>query len=419
MGFLGGIFGSARKKFGRKVLQQVLAHGSVASADYDPADDTVLFQIRGGGTGWINVAMLYRRFDGCAGPELSAMVYDMVQAAVSQRSGATGRAGGAEQPEDTWEQVAATVRPVLRPAGHDLVRVGDRNISGVVLTRRVLPYLVEMVAIDRPTTIQFVTAQHLLGWGVDADTVYAAAHENMTELAMSALTAFEPAEGTRILEFDDDEGETYIGALPLIPGWLAGVAARTGTRPVVFLPGHLGMYLVLGAAEGSASEEMLPQLLALAEEKYDRALRPVSPVPYTVDDDGELIPLRLPETHPAWRALQHAEATLAAKVYGAQTDKLRADADREAAVSDLLQVRDQDGTEYTMTPWTGYGNTILLPRANYICFVGRDGDAFRVAWDDVAELVDLHPAEEYDPPRYRVAGHPSAEIMTRLRALAS
>lgn len=398
MSFLGGVFGSPRNRFGRKVLEQVRGYEAVETAHFDTEAYEIGYRLKNGYVAKLNLGTLYRRFDG----KITAGLFEAVDNLLLPP----------EAPEG-WEQVAPKLRPVLRRAGYGAVTVAGLDGRDLVLTRPALPYLSELVVIDLPSTVQFVTKQDLSRWGVDADQVYGVAHANLTELAMNTMAAFDPPQGVRVLDFADDDGESYVGSLPLVAGWLAGVRARTDTRPLLFLPGHLGMLVVLGA-----TTETLPQLLELAAERLEAAVRPLSAVPYTLDDNGEVVPYEVPADHPAHAAIRRAQAQLAVGVYHAQTEKLRAGEEREGAIMELLHVRAPDGSEYTMTSWTD-GVTNLLPAADFICFVTGEGDVFRVAWDVVCGLASLELAAEYDPPRYRVHDHPPAEIMTRLRALAS
>ncbi|MTE14080.1 hypothetical protein [Nocardia aurantiaca] len=398
MGFLGGVFGSPRIRFGKKVLEQVRGYEAVETAQFDAEAYEIAYRLRNGYVAKLNLDTLYRRFNG----KISAGLFDAVDNLILPPDAPEG-----------WEQVAHRLRPVLRRAGYGAVKVAGLDGRDLVLSRPALPYLSELVVIDLPSTVQFVTEQDLSRWGVDAEHVYSIAHANLTELAMNTMEAFDPPQGVRVLDFADDDGESYVGSLPLVAGWLEGVRARTDTRPLLFLPGHLGMLVVLGATPA-----VMPQLLALAAERQEAALRPLSAVPYTVDDNGEVIPLEVPEDHPAYSLIRRAQARLAVGAYHAQTEKLRAEEGCEGAIMELLHVRAPDGGEYTMTSWTD-GATTLLPVADFICFVTGEGDVFRVAWDDVSGLVPLKLAAEYDPPRYRVHDHPPAEIMTRLRALAS
>ncbi|MFE3059779.1 hypothetical protein [Nocardia sp. NPDC059239] len=400
MSFLGGVFGSPRNRFGKKVLEQVLGYEAVETAHFDTEAFEIGYRLKNGYVAKMNLGTLYRRFDG----KITAGLFQAVDSLILPPEAPQG-----------WEQVAPRLRPVLRRAGYGsgTIRVGELEGRDLVLSRPALPFLIEMVVIDLPSTVQFVTKQELSSWGVDAEQVYAVAHANLTELAMNTLEALEPPQGMRVMDFVDDDGESYVGSLPLVAGWLEGVRARTATRPLLFLPGHLGMLVVLGATPTA-----LPQLLALAAERLEGALRPLSAVPYTVDDNGDVVPFEVAADHPVYGLIRRAQAQLAVAAYHAQTERLRAEAEREGAIMELLHVRAPDGSEYTMTSWTD-GVTNLLPAADFICFVTGDGDVFRVAWEDVSGLVALELAAEYDPPRYRVHDHPPAEIMNRLRTLAS
>ncbi|WP_040806714.1 hypothetical protein [Nocardia concava] len=398
MSFLGGVFGSGRNRFGKKVLEQVLGYDAVESARFDAEAYEIAYLLKNGYAAKLNLDTLYRRFDG----KIGAGLFEAVDALLLPPDAPAG-----------WEQVAPRLRPVLRKAGYGATKLDGVDGRDLVLARPALPYLSELVVIDLPSTVQFVTRRDLSRWGVDAETVYSIAHANLAELAMNTMDAFEPVNGVRVLEFADDDGESYVGSLPLMAGWLAGAAVRSGTRPLLFLPGHLGMFVVLGA-----TPEILVQLMHLAEERYEAALRPLSTVPYTIDDDGELVPYQVDSDHPAYTAVRHAEIQLAVSAYRAQTERLRAEREDETGIPELLHLRNPDGTETTMTSWPD-GTPNLLPRAHYICFVAHDGDVFRVAWDHVTRLVPLDPAPDYDPPRYRVHDHPPAEIMNQLRALSS
>ncbi|AYF75531.1 hypothetical protein D7D52_18620 [Nocardia yunnanensis] len=391
MGFLGEMFGSGRNRFGAKILDRVLGNAAVASARFDPEAYEIVYRLANGYAAKLNLDTLYRRFGGKISAELLLSVDSLILPPDAPRG---------------WDAVAPKLRPVLRRTGYGAVR-GARD---PVLARPALPFLSELVVIDLPTAVQFVTGQDLSCWGVEADEVFSVAHANLTELAMNTLDAFEPAPGMRVFEFADDDGSSYVGSLPLMAGWLAGIRTRTGTRPLLYLPAHLGMFVVLGA-----TPETLVRLQELAEERHAAAQRPLSAVPYTIDDDGDPIPLPVGPDHPAYRAIRHAEIGLAVSAYRAQAEQLRGE--KGGAVMELVHVRDPDGTETTVTSWPDRA-TVLLPKADHLCFVAG-ADVFRVAWAEVARLVALERTPGYDPPRYRVHAHPPAEIMNRLRALSS
>lgn len=400
MSLLGGVFGSERNRFGEKVLTQVLRHAGVEFAEFDREAFEIPVRLRNGGTGRIVLHTLFKRCQGQPDSERERRVADLIEASLAGVP-------------NTWDEVAGLLRPVLRGSGRLHQNLEGFDGREVLVWRPALPYLVELVVVDSPRTMHFVSTLDLERWGVDTEQVFRAAHVNMAAMAMGVLDVFEPPTGTKIMEFADESGESYVGSLPLLAGWLAGVRARTGVQPIVLLPAHLGMFMILGSDEAH-----LPAYLSMAEDKYNEALRPLSPLPYTVDEAGELVPLQVSQDHPAWHSIHRMETRLSVRTYATQTEYLRAAPYREEAVSELMLLWAPDGTEYTMTPWTD-GVPTLLPRAHFICMVTISGEVFRVAWEDVASLVHLEPVAGYDPPRYRVEDHPPAEIMDQLRALSS
>ncbi|MEU0544437.1 hypothetical protein ABZ319_31655 [Nocardia sp. NPDC005978] len=166
------------------------------------------------------------------------------------------------------------------------------------------------------------------------------------------------------------------------------------------------------------SERHVVQLVDTARELFDRAVREVSPVPYTVDDSGRLIPYRVPPDHLAARDIDFAESTLTSRVYAQQHNNLSADVEAGALdfTPQVMHVRAPNGSATTLTTWT---DTVpsLLPHARNVMLVDRDAsDGFPVPWETLASAVPLTPVEGLYPPRYRAEFHPDAEHMARLRA---
>lgn len=279
------------ERFGARVLEYVRWRPGVLRAEFDRNANEVRVRMRSNALLRIELGVLYRRCNGVFSFGALADIDNLL--AVHKR------------PSD-WEQAAPRLRPVLRRCDYlDFTFEGMRG-RDLLLARPALPHLAEMLVLTMPRTIEFVTTQDLEAWDVDADTAFATAHANLATLALNTMEAFTPSDEVRVLEFEDKEGDSYVGSLPLIAGWLEGVATRTGTRPLVFLPAHVGMLVVLGA-----TGDLVVQAQALAEERFAAAVRPLSPVPYTVGDDGELVPLQVPEDHPAWETLRKAKQQLA------------------------------------------------------------------------------------------------------------
>ncbi|MGQ4617413.1 hypothetical protein [Nocardia sp. R7R-8] len=320
---------------------------------------------------------------------------------------------GPERRPKGWDAVAPRLRPLIRQAGQLDMRAEGMRIADHTVWRPILPCLIETVVIDGQTSMQNANPGLLEEWGVDADTVFATARANVAELALDTVAGYDPGSKAGMLHIPDVSGDLYAGSMPLVDGWLTGIGAKAGARPIVFVAQNVG---VLVGAE--FSEEHVLHLVRMARRLFDDAVRQVSPVPYTLDEEGRLVPYQVPRNHPAWREIRSAESTLAAQVYGQQYEHLRADLDAgltDDLAAKLMHVR-RDGVETTLSAWTDTVPT-LLPRAHNVTLTNVDtGATFAVPWQTLAAAIDLRPVEGIYPPRYRVESHPDVEVMARLRA---
>ncbi|MGW6424698.1 hypothetical protein ACWF82_18650 [Nocardia sp. NPDC055053] len=410
MGFLSGVFGKRRSDsddyaaFGEWALAIVRARPGIVSAEFDAAEFAITYATPAGGWAQINLATPYRSVSAAprelAGDVLMFQLNNLIDNVGDDSSGLA------------WAAVAPRLRPVIRQAGELATRVQGLSLAENTLWRPLLPCLMERVVIDKPTSMESVTPQHLATWGVDADTVFETARANMTELGSAIVDVFDPAEG--VLYLADEDGEMYAGALPLAAGWIAGLGAKAGALPIVFVPGNVGVF-----AGFATSPQRVRELVEVARGLFDDAVRPVSPVPYTLDEHGRLVPFTVPRHHPAWPAIRSAESTLAAQTYAMQHDGLRADLEAELIedyAATLLHTRGPDGIETTFAPWTDTVPT-LLPHAHNITLTNVDtGATFGVPWHVLATEVDLVPVPGLFPARYRVRYHPGPQAMARMAA---
>lgn len=193
--------------------------------------------------------------------------------------------------------------------------------------------------------------------------------------------------------------------------------ATAGGQPVAVVSEQNGL-LLLGVP---VEPKSIAGLVKLALEEYRSAVRPVSPVPYTVDADGAVVPYTVPREDPAWPALREAETALAFDVYGQQTTHLRAKYETEAIetyVGSLIRAKStKDETFFTVAAWTD-GIESLLPRADYIA-LGHDDEMFLLPFDDAIEELELAPEPGLYPARYHIGSWPDAQVMDRLRSRAA
>jgi hypothetical protein len=312
--------------------------------------------------------------------------------------------------EDTWESVRARLRPVLRP-----VTFGHVGVPGMVppVSRSALPYLRELVVVDRPDSMVYVMPGQLDSWGVSVDDVFDAARANLDQLATRSLRDTWPADGSLVRMVDSGDG--YFTSLLLAPGWLAGVSERVGAPVVAFVPDTATVVLCAVPAAGLAG------LYEIVEEEYVAAVRGLSPVGYLAGDRGVARPYAPPAGHPDALAARRAEVVLAATEYGAQTRWLAdqyEQAGMDVFVAQLLAAARPGQPAITVATWTD-GIVSLLPEAQFISFT-RDGvSGPRVPWQAVADLVDLRPEPLLAPVRYRVGDWPAPDVMDALRAHAT
>jgi hypothetical protein len=318
-----------------------------------------------------------------------------------------------DEEDRSWEGCRARLRPVLRPASF-----GQVGVTGMVppISRAALPFLRELIVVDRPESMAYVAPDQVVSWGVTVDEVYATARANLDEIARRSLDGGDWP-GPDVLIRMIDNGDGYYTSLLLAPGWLAEVSARMGAPVVAFVPDvRTVMLCAVPEAQGA-----LARIYDVVKQEYQEAVRSLSPVGYVAGEDGRVAPYATTVDGRDRFAARQAEVMLALAEYGAQTSWLRRqyeEAGVDVFVASLVAASKPDDPPFTVANWTD-GITSLLPEAQFISFV-RDGVSglMLVPWGVVASLVDLRPEPLLSPVRYRVGDWPAPEIMDRLRARA-
>jgi hypothetical protein len=397
--------GSPRDRFARQVMAAARAQG-VAEVRYDPARFAVVFRVHpGGDNGTIYLANVFRECEGADAEERRGRIASLVSSLVA--------------PEDqlaAWPVVRSALRPVLRVVTYALET--NRGNLGP-LTRPVFPFVQEMVVVDQPTSMTYVTHDRAQAWGVPVAEVFETARDNLERLAGPPPGPGTSSSGTLLRLIED--GESYFVSRLLLDGWLSGLAARVGGRPVAFIPDHNTLLVVPDAPESLAT------LLGHVEKVYGDAVRPISPQAYTVDPYGKVVPYPMVEGHPAVAAVHRSELILATSEYGSQESWLRQVYQRERVdvfVATLTMASRSDGSAFSYAVW-GEGVDTLLPRAEYVGFVSNSRDkargadaAFTVPWSVLEREVDLEPEADLAPERYRLRSWPPLGVIERLRARA-
>ncbi|WP_144127584.1 hypothetical protein [Catellatospora sichuanensis] len=398
MGLLARLFGSPRDRFAAEALRITRQAPGVRRVRYD-ADKFAIAAWREGATApvWIYLANVFTECEGSGASARHARITQLVRIIMTPHE------------DETWEQVRPRLRPVLRAE-----TFGQGGPLGMVppLSRAAVPHLRELVVVDRPESMAYVTPPRLDDWQVSADEVFAAARENLQRIAERSLSREWPDEGALIRMIDTGDG--YFTSLLLAPGWLAGIGDAMKAQIVAFVP-DVNTVLLCPVGEGG-----MPGLFSLIESEFNEATRGVSPVGYVADERGRVTAYAPPPDHPDHVPARRAQVVLAHTEYGAQTRWLSAqyaEHDIDVFVAALIAAARPDEPAITVTTWTD-GIVSLLPEADFVSFV-RDGEIWgRVPWREVARLVELTPEPLLAPTRYQVGDWPAPEVMKQLRAHA-
>src|SRR5262249_55255723 len=182
-------------------------------------------------------------------------------------------------------------------------------------------------------------------WGVDPAEVFATARANIASRAAAALIRGpdDSSPGQRRLIRFIDDGNGYFTSWLLVDGFLAGMADHVGGRPVAFIPDV--STLVVAPAPLDA------QLATMMYDDYGQAPRSLSPVAYTVDERGAVVPYQVGEPGEVRDIVHRAQLKLAADEYGQQTAALRAEFEQSGTdifVGELLTVSTPTGAPFSL-----------------------------------------------------------------------
>lgn len=388
---------SAQDRFAEEVIAHLRQTPAIREAVYDQSDFSIHVMYHGEEHGGrLYLENTFRECSGRSRAERRARIDGLIATVTAT----TVR-------NLTWEDVAVRLRPVVR--GASFGQTGDPG-DKPLLVRPALPYLGEFVVIDEPRSMAYVSTDHVREWGCTPEEVFAAARANLSALAADAV---EPATPGKAMLHMADTGDSYFTSMLLLDGFLAGLAPRVGGRPVAFIPDRDSLIVIPDGPEPVA------RMLERAEQWYLDAPRGVSPMAYTCDDSGRVVPYRVVEPGRLADLVHRSEVMLAAAAYGGQTPALAARYEREGVdifVGTPLVAERQDGTLFSVAVWPIDCPT-MLPHADLVCF-RSDTESLMVPWPVVARTTGLRPADSLYPERYFVAAWPDPAVLEQLRSEA-
>ena len=148
----------------------------------------------------------------------------------------------------------------------------------------------------------------------------------------------------------------------MVPGWLAGLGEEIGIQPVAVVPSR-DMMLIADERDNAAVLWVLEEGMKIFADHP----RWLSPVPYEADEDGDIVPWRPEQGHPAFAAVRLAERTLETYEYREQKNRLEK-LFRQAGEDLLVGDYDVDfKAPRSVTTWP-QANDALLPYADEIIF---------------------------------------------------
>ncbi|GAA0940641.1 hypothetical protein [Virgisporangium aurantiacum] len=393
---------AARDRFARQVAIALRVAGGT-DIEYDADEFCLRYTKPGGAGGWIaNLHNLYHEWGSAKQAEQGAEIRRFADALATTPESLTA-----------WEMVADRLRPVLNSpqlAEYEGIRL---------LVREFHLFVNEMVVIDHPKQMQYVHVDQPAEWGVSADEVFARARENIATRA-NWPRPDEKFERKAILRMPETGSDYWVSHL-LVDGWLAAMGEKIGGRPVAFTP-HRSSGLTIVDDD----PDTVKALLEHTEKEYLESARYVSPLAYTIDDAGRVVPFAVPRGDPLWNAVHRSETLLASKEYDAQKAELDDDFDIDEDEPDgyvrgyfggyQVGTRD-DGSVFSVSTW-GEGVWTLLPKTDFVAVINEAHDTSVVPFETVVDTIGLVPHPKLYPPRYRTPQWMSDQQLATLRAQA-
>ena len=209
-----------------------------------------------------------------------------------------GAAGGSLAPEHDWGAASSTIFPALRPAGTHGAPLGDLDEARLAhegTKTHALPLVDDgpaslsiVYVLRQPAYDVVINADHLLTWGVDADTLRGAAMDNLRAWSSTAPWSGE-LEGTRRLVSSDtgDGGDAARILLAEVRGHLAGECGGPA-RVLVGLPDR---DLLVAGSLNPGDGAFADQFAAFVADLSDGAPEPIQGTLFEIVGDAhDLVP---------------------------------------------------------------------------------------------------------------------------------
>ncbi|MDT9001086.1 hypothetical protein RQP53_17540 [Paucibacter sp. APW11] len=318
-----------------------------------------------------------------------------------------------------WEDAKPLLMPVVRGRmdlglGELSARrtpVAEKPFSGTPhrpLAADLMSDLVVALVCDMPTSMAYVTEEHLQQWHLGFDEAM--------EHALQNLRGLPEAQGWRELSpgvWLGEWGDSYDSSRLLLPDLIH----RLGVPEPVLLAPFRNALMVCSARQPAALLEIAQRVTAAMDDNP----RWLSFEPLRLEGSQWRAHTPPPEVAEALRVLQQRNLGGA---YGSQKkllDHIHQAAQQDVFVANFQLVRRDAAPERSFAVWSE-GVDTLLPTAELIAFVlPRDGqhEHWLVSWADVQAIAGalLEPVD-LQPRRHRVRRFPDAAMLDQLRERA-
>jgi uncharacterized protein YtpQ (UPF0354 family) len=310
---------------------------------------------------------------------------------------------GNEEPNESWDAARETFVPVLRGATYGM-ELWTKQPTAAFVRRPFLPYLDIIVAMDRPTSMNFVSRSTVERWKVAESEVFEAAEARVPLLANVTVERYDETHGPLWVVTSND---SYESSRLLVPGWLASFRSKIAGEPIAIVPERSTLMVA-----GDGRPEMVERLLDKADREFTASNRRLSPAIYSVDAEGKVVPYFRQGDDPLATKVRIAHEKLAIYEYGQQKealDKLYKTRGFDVFVANYQVFQAHNGgLPRSLSVWTK-GVLSYLPRTERVMLVvlGNQTGATPKATVDVPfETIEsrLTLAPDLHPARFQTTG---------------
>ena len=294
-----------------------------------------------------------------------------------------------------WDEARETFVPVLRGATYG-IEIWAEQPNAMFVRRPFLPYVDELVGMDRRTSVEFVGRAALDWWNVTAEDLFAASTARAHLLADPAVELYDKTHGPL---WNVATNDTYESSRLLVPGWLASFEGKVDGRPIAIVP-ERGTLMV----GGDGRRTMIERLLDTAGREFGASNRRISPVLYTADAQGKVVPYALPAGDALARKLRLAQEQLALYEHDTQKqvlERLYEERGLDVFVSSYQVFETDEGGMRSSTVWVKGVRTYMPRTERVILLTPGEGEGAKpksvvdVAFEEVEERLTrvdgLHP----------------------------